>query len=176
MAAALFAREMERRGEAVETPSSGLLPGGDPVPAEVLAVMAPLDVDLSSHRSRPMTAAHVAEADLVVGMGRRHVREAVLLDSSRWPRAFTLKELVERGRAVGPRAPLTDLSAWLDAVHDGRTRAELAHRSTVDEVADPYGGPIAGYRAVAEELAALAVDLARLLRPGGREEGDAAEG
>ncbi len=50
-------------------------------------------------------------------------------------------------------------------MHEGRTRAELAHRSSVDEVADPYGGPPAGYRAAAEELAALTGELAGLLWP-----------
>ncbi len=176
MAAALFAREIERRGESVETTSAGLLRAGDPVPAEVLEVMAPYGIDLSGHRSVTLTAVLVAEADLVVGMGRRHVREAVLLDPGRWPRAFTLKDLVRRGRAIGPRERVSDIPSWLDAAHEGRTRPELAHRSSVDEVADPYGGPFAGYRAVAEELAELTLDLAGLLWPAGSEEIDAARG
>jgi protein-tyrosine phosphatase len=165
MAAALFSRETEKRGEPVETSSAGILRGGDPVPAEVLEVMAPYGLDLSAHRSRALTGPELADADLVVGMGRRHVQEAVLLDGACWPRAFTLKALVERGRAVGPREPDTELSAWLDSVHHGRTRPELARRSSLDEVADPYGGPLAGYRAVATELAELTAALAGLLWP-----------
>jgi low molecular weight protein-tyrosine phosphatase len=167
MAAALFDREAGARGESVVTSSAGILPGGDPVPAEVLEVMGTYGIDLSAHRSRSLTAAAVAEADLLVGMGRRHVREAVLLDPPSWPRAFSLKSLVERGRAVGPREPGTEVSSWLDAVHDGRTRTELARRSNVDEVADPFGGPLAGYQSTAAELAALTSELVGLLWPPG---------
>ena len=166
MAAALFARETAGSGESVETASAGILPGARAVPGEVVEVMGAYGIDLSGHRSRTIHAAVVADADLLVGMGRRHVREAVLLDPGSWPRAFTLKSLVQRGREVGPRAPGSDLTSWLDAVHDGRTRTELAHRSTVDEVADPYGGPLSGYRATARELSELTSELAALLWPG----------
>ncbi len=167
MAAALFARETAGSAESVETSSAGILLGGGAAPGEVVEVMGTYGIDLSYHRSRTMTAEAVADADLLVGMGRRHVREAVLLDPGSWPRAFTLKSLVQRGReAWGPAAPGSDLASWLDAVHDGRTRTELAHRSTVDEVADPYGGPLSGYRATARELSELTSELADLLWPG----------
>jgi protein-tyrosine phosphatase len=165
MAAALFAREVDGRGESVETSSAGILPGGAPVPAEVREVMGTYGIDLSAHRSRTLTAALVGDADLLVGMGRRHVREAVLLDSGCWPRAFTFKSLVQRGREVGSLPPGSDLVSWLDALHDGRTRTELAGRSSVDEVADPYGGPLNGYRAAARELSQLTSELAELLWP-----------
>ncbi len=176
MAAALFSREIDGRGQSVEISSAGILPGGAAVPAEVLEVMGAYGIDLSAHRSRSLTESLVADADLVVGMGRRHVREAVLLDSASWPRAFTLKSLVERGRVLGPRAPGSDVGSWLDAVHDGRTRSELAHRSSVDEVADPFGGPLAGYRTAARELEALTSELAELLWPSGAGQTDAGSG
>ena len=166
MAAALFAREIDGSGESVEISSAGILPVAGAIPGEVVEVMGAYGIDLSAHRSRTMTAEVVADADLLVGMGRRHVREAVLLDPGSWPRAFTLKSLVQRGHEVGPRVPGSDLASWLDTVHDGRTRTELAHRSTVDEVADPYGGPLSGYRATARELSELTSELADLLWPG----------
>lgn len=166
MAAALFAREIDGSVEPVEISSVGILPVAGGVPGEVVEVMGAYGIDLSAHRSRTITAAAVADADLLVGMGRRHVREAILLDPDSWPRAFTLKSLVQRGREVGPRAPGSDLPSWLEAVHDGRTRTELAHRSTIDEVADPYGGPLSGYRATAQELSELTSALAELLWPG----------
>jgi protein-tyrosine phosphatase len=170
MAAAFFSREAESLGEPVEIASAGLLPGGEPVPEEVLEVMGGYGVDLSSHRSRSLSAPLLAGSDLVVGMQRRHVREAVLLDAASWPRAFTLKALIERGGAVGAREPSTDVASWVESLHQGRTRSELAHRSSVDEVADPFGGPLAGYRAVATELAGLTHALAGLLWPGGRQQ------
>lgn len=176
MAAALFAREVGGRAESVEAASAGILPGGDPVPPEVLEVMDTYGIDLSAHRSRTLTAEAVSEADLLVGMARRHVREAVLLDAEVWPRAFTLKSLVQRGRALGPRAPGSEVASWLGGVHDGRTRSELAHRSSVDEVADPYGGPLAGYRTAGKELEELTSELAELLWPRGFGQVDAEGG
>ncbi len=38
-------------------------------------------------------------------------------------------------------------------------------KSTVDEVFDPYGGPLSGYRAIAGELDQLTEQLAGLLWP-----------
>ena len=166
MAAALFAREVEGLPEGVDPSSAGLLPGGSAVPREVLEVMVPYSVDLSEHRSRTVTSDLLAEADLVVGMGRRHVREAVLLAPTAWPRSFTLKELVRRARAVGARGPDDSMNTWIGALHEGRTRAGLAHHSSVDEVVDPYGGPLSGYREVAAELASLTGQLAASAWPG----------
>jgi protein-tyrosine phosphatase len=176
MAAALFAREIDGSAESVEISSAGILPVAGAVPEEVVEVMGTYGIDLSAHRSRTLTAPLVADADLLVGMARRHVREAVLLDPGIWPRAFTLKSLVQRGHEMGPRAPGSDLTSWLDGVHDGRTRSELAHRSTVDEVADPYGGPLSGYLATARELSELTSELAELLWPGRAGKEDAPEG
>ena len=59
-------------------------------------VLAGRGLDISSHRSRTMSRQLLAEADLVVGMAREHVREAVLAVPDLWARAFTLKELVRR--------------------------------------------------------------------------------
>ena len=76
-----------------------------------------------------------------------------------------LKELVRRGAVIGPRRPDQGIRSWIDAVHGDRTRASLAHRSTADEVADPYGGTLAQYRSTAAELAQLTGRLAGLLWP-----------
>ena len=88
-------------------------------------------------------------------MGRRHVQEAILIDPPSWPRAFMLKELVRRGAEQGPRRPDQGIPSWVDAVHGDRTRKALVHRSSVDEVDDPYGRSLADYRATATELAEL---------------------
>ncbi len=173
MAAALFAAQTRGLTDAVEASSAGLLAEARSVPrevpGEVLEVMAPYGIDLRGHRSRELTAPMVAGADLIMGMGRRHVQEAVLLDPSCWPRAFMLKELVRRGNELGPRLPGQSIGSWIDAVHGDRTRTSLAHRSATDEVADPYGGTLAVYRSTATELGQLVARLVQLLwdwRPG----------
>ncbi|MDQ2825788.1 MAG: hypothetical protein M3Y04_02285, partial [Actinomycetota bacterium] len=79
--------------------SAGLLQAGNPAQAHGIDVAQSLGLDMSAHRSRSMTRDVLAAADLVVGMAREHVREAVVLDPGLWPRTFTLKELVRRGEA-----------------------------------------------------------------------------
>jgi protein-tyrosine phosphatase len=171
MASALFASQVHHHADPVEVSSAGTLARGDgmptSVPEPVLEVMATYGIDLRGHESRALNAAMLEESDLVIGMSRRHVQEAILLDPRCWPSAFMLKELVRRGEQVGPRGPTQAVDAWIGEVHGDRTRQSLAHRSTVDEVADPYGGSPADYWATAEELAALVAALVGLLWPRG---------
>jgi protein-tyrosine phosphatase len=170
MAAALFRRRVDWLEEAcvrqdVTVTSAGLLDAGHPPPAEVVAVMAGLGIDLSGHRSTQLDVDLVSAADLVVGMARRHAREVVLLESAAWPRTLTLKDLVRRGEKVGPRQAREGLSSWLDHLHEGRDRMDLVGRAPEDDVADPLGGPQSAYAAAARELGNLVDRVAALLWP-----------
>jgi protein-tyrosine phosphatase len=167
MAAALFDAVVGDLDEPVSVGSAGLLPGGAGAPPHVVTVMAAWGADVSAHRSRQLSAEAVGDADLILGMERRHAREAVLLVPSAFERTFTLKELLRRGDKTGPRADGLSLAAWLAAVNDGRQRRDLVGRSPDDEVADPLGGPVAAFRATAVELADAVHRLARLLWPDG---------
>jgi len=155
-------------GQPVTVTSAGLLEGGHPVSREVVKAMAPYGVDLAAHRSTTLTAAAVEAADLVLGLERRHAREAILLVPAAWDRTFTLKELVRQGEASGPRRPGEPLAAWLAALVGGRERTDLIGRSPDDDVADPLGGSLADYRATAAELADLVGRLAPFLWPDAR--------
>ena len=73
--------------------------------------MQSFGVDVSEHRSRRLEAGTMVNVDLVIGMERKHVREAVVLRPEAWPRSFTLRELVRRGDADRPAAPLRDLAS-----------------------------------------------------------------
>ena len=72
-----------------------------------------------------------------------------------WPHAFTLPELVRRGEGVRARPSEKTMSAWFDQVHQGRERKDMIGTMRRDDVADPYGGPDAGYRRMASTLAEL---------------------
>jgi len=163
MAAALLARRLE--GADARVRSAGLLAGGSPAPPEAVAVMAARGIDTSRHRSRRMDPAEVRSADLVVGMAREHVREAVAAVPSAWPRTFTLKELVRRAEQTGPRRSGEDLASWLARVGSGRTPAELLGSSPDDDVADPLGGSRSDYERVASELEGLTDRLVELAFP-----------
>ncbi len=165
MAAALFGRRLAERGEDVEVTSAGLLESGLPVPTEVADVMATYGIDLTGHRSRTLDPDLLGRADLVIGMARRHVEEAVLMDPSRWPLAFRLRELVRRGEDVGGRRPDQGIRSWIDAANGERSRASLARRSASDDIADPYGGPRRAYEETAAVLDDLTGRLVSLLWP-----------
>src|SRR5262249_42932761 len=103
LAAALLQAELERRGVDLAVSSAGLLEEQQPVTEATSAVAHALNLDLSRHESRRLVPSLVRNAELVIGMERHHVREAVVLDPSAWSRTFTLKEIVRRAEALGGR-------------------------------------------------------------------------
>jgi protein-tyrosine phosphatase len=166
MARALLSERLAALGVPVPVSSAGLLDGGRRPPPEVISVMAAVGIDVSGHVSRAVTAADLAAAGLILGMAREHVRHAVVLDPGAWSRAFTARELVRRGRQAGRRAPGEPLASWLARAADGRRRADILGSSPADDVADPAGGPLAGYQRTAELLDGLTRDLVDLGWPG----------
>jgi protein-tyrosine phosphatase len=165
MAAALLARRLDDAGVKATVSSAGLLFDGKPVTDYGLAVMADRGIDTSGHRSRRLTREMVDAADVIVGMARNHVREAVALVPGALPRAFTLKELIRRGEESGGRAPGEPVDAWLARLGSGRRPSDLLGDSDDDDVPDPIGGPRRSYQRTAEELDDLTARLARLLGP-----------
>lgn len=162
MTAALLSRRLAVLGVPVPVSSAGMLTEGTPPAAAVIEVMAGYGLDLGAHRSRIVTAADLAGASLVLGMAREHIRHAVVTLPAAWPRAFTLKEFVRRGGETGPRLAGEPFAAWLARVHAGRDRATLLGESAEDDVADPVGGPPAGYTATAALLDDLLARLTEL--------------
>jgi protein-tyrosine phosphatase len=155
MAEAMLAHRLEQRAVAATVRSAGLVLEGTPASEHGVELLQGRGLDLSGHRARRMTAEMVSDADLVLGMAREHVREAVVLVPAAFPRTFALKELVRRGADTGPRRPGEALGAWLERVHHGRTTAGLLGGSGDDDVADPYGRARSVYARTAEELEGL---------------------
>lgn len=163
IAEVLLRHRLDQLGVDARVSSAGELPGGVPAEGGSVRAMAARGLDLGSHRSRAFTAKHLDAADLIIAMARRHVREAVLLHPEAWPRTFTLKELVRRGAACGPRLASQSLAEWLAEVHAGRRTADLLGDDPVDDVEDPIGAADHVYEATAAELDELIgrlVDLA----------------
>ena len=163
MAEALLRARLAAAGVDAVVSSAGDLPGGVGASAGSVKAMAARGHDLGGHVSRTLSPDLLEGADLVVTMARRHLRSAVGLQPTAFPKTFTLKELVRRGRHVGPRAAGQPLDSWLAALHRGRAAAALLGEDPSDDVADPVGGPDHLYEATAVELEQLvdeAVDLA----------------
>jgi len=92
-----------------------------------------------------------------------HAREATVLGRDAFARCFTLKELVRRGRAAGPRRAGEQLDEWLARVGSGRRQIDLLDGDGGDEIADPYRHPIAVYERCFAEIAALVDELVELV-------------
>ena len=163
MAEVLLRERLREAGIPAETSSCGLLEPDIPATPEAVETMGRFGLDLSGHRSRRLDRGLLASADLVLAMAREHLREVVVTAPDAFQRTFTLKELVRRGEAAGPRRPAEDVPSYLARVGFGRRPADLLGGSGEDDVADPIGMPVEAYRATAEELDDLCRRAAALL-------------
>src|SRR2546421_12644161 len=152
MAEAFLRHRLEGRRVDVHVGSAGLRLVGEPASANGIDVLAGRGLDMSGHRSRILDRELLEGTDLTLAMSREHLREAVLSLPDIWPRAFTLKELVRRGAAVGPRAPGESVEAWLSRANSGRQRADLLGASRDDDVEDPIGLDRSEYEKTANQL------------------------
>jgi protein-tyrosine phosphatase len=168
MAETLLARHLRDLGVEASIGSAGRGAAGLGPPPQAVTALAGRGVDLASHRSRSTTVQLLQDANLVVGMAREHVRDAVALDPDVWSRAFTLKEVVRRGEIVGPRRADESVRDWAARVGAGRSPTAMLGSAKADDVADPVGGPAKVYRRTLQELDGLTGRLASLLAAPGR--------
>lgn len=166
MAEGLLRHRLEGLGIDAGIRSAGVLDSGSPAAREAVAALRRRGIDISHHRSRRLSGPLVAGADLVLGMAREHVREAVLVDPAAWPYSFTLKEFVRRGELAGPWTRGQSLDEWLAKVAADRTHSEMLGSSRADDVADPIGGSPSRYEATAAELSELVSAVVALVRAG----------
>ena len=135
------------------------------VPTELQLEGSAFGLDLSSHVPRRLEDQMVAQADIVIGMERAHLREIVLASPDSFTKAFTLREIVRRGRESGQRhlhKPLTD---WLEQIGVGRRHVDLIGDRSEDDISDPMGGTLGDYRGMLSELATLTQTLHSLVWP-----------
>jgi protein-tyrosine-phosphatase len=157
MAEAILRGLLAGRGVDAEVRSAGLYEGGAPATATARAVLAARGLDLSAHRSRALDDAEVGllDADLIVGMERRHVQEAAVLGAPQG-RCFTLPELARLAREAEPRRPGEALAGWATRLAGPRSVADFVRvGSATDEIADPIGKSQAVYEATVVQLTEL---------------------
>ena len=166
MAAAFLRASMEHRPGAVEVTSAGFGPPGLPAVDEAVAVMHEVGIDLRQHRSQLISLDLVRASDLIVVMTRQHAIDVVLLDLAAWPRTFPIVDLVGRGRQIGPIGPDETLRQWVVRAHGGRQRDRLLALPVEDDITDPLGGPLTGFRRTRDTLKELTAALAALIMTG----------
>ena len=165
MAEVLLARHLDAGRVSASVSSAGLVGGGQHADPNAADVMAERGLDLSAHVSRLVDGAIVSQADLIVGMARAHLREVVAMDPDAWHRTFTLKELVRRGRRVGPRPGHLDVGTWLLRVGEDRPATDLLGESPDDDIDDPLGRSLQAFRETAAELDVFLRELVALVWP-----------
>ena len=163
MAEGLLRDRLAKRGVPATVHSCGLLDDGQRASAHGVDVLRSRGIDLSGHRSRTIDAGLVDGTDLLLGMARLHVREAVVLRPQAWPRAFTLKELVRRGEEIGARPAGQSIDEWLQKAHAGRAHTDLLGENGDDDIFDPIGSSRAQYERTAGEITDLVDRLVALL-------------
>ena len=165
-AALLLEQQLAQSGTTGQTVHSAGVMGAPFGPPEALVKEGhDFGVNLDDHVPRKVDGAMIADADLVIGMSREHVREVVLADPPSFAKTFTLREIVRRGRERGSRRPDETLEHWLARMHDGRRHADLLGDSAQDDIADPMGGSPDDYRRMLTEVSALTQSLRQLAWP-----------
>lgn len=175
LAEAMLARAAEERlgpDAPVHVSSSGVhgLAGEEAAPLS-LEEAARRGLDLSRHVARVTDELGVWRADLVLTMTERHRGRIVRMLPSVARSTFTIREFARLTSALKPvegALPVRERVRFVARLAHG-ARAYVARPSEREDVADPYGGPRAGYVETADELDALIRTVAPQLfgwRPG----------
>lgn len=162
---ALLRAQLDDAEFAVQAAGARALTGHnmDPLTA---ASLAALGLQGDGATARPLTAAGIAEADLVIGLAREHRTAVVTLVPSAVRRTFTLLELTRLlAAAPAPTAPhpLTPEQRIRELITAATAVRPLAEPGE-DDVPDPYGRPLADHQHVVSTIADAVSALARRLQ------------
>ncbi len=152
------------RAPEVTVGSCGLLFDGRPAEPEALKVMARRDLDLSSFRSRVMSAELFEGSSLILVMERLHVREVSVLAPGLFDRTYTLPEFVDQAEAFGPRGH-ESLLEWVTGIGEERRPTDYLSDDPRSEVPDPMGRSTRAFRRVADQIDGLLARLVDLAWP-----------
>lgn len=155
MAEVIAADMLAARRVAAVVNSSGLVEDGLPASPGSVRAAAHRGLNLANHLSRTLDIDDVRAADLIVTMERRHIVAVADLCLDAVSRTFTLRELADLARMVGPRAPDRSAASWIARAATMRTPTAVLSLSTDDDLADPMGGPRSGYRKAADQIEEL---------------------
>jgi protein-tyrosine phosphatase len=133
---------------------------GMPMSWRTREALAGLDVRAPGHRSTQLRDAHVADADLVVGLAREHVAYVRRTHPEAAARTGTLRRLARD--LPGTAGPFPARVAALGLEH--------APLEDWEDVIDPAGGDLPEFEACARDIH----DLLQQLAPAFNDQGDAA--
>lgn len=144
-------RRLDQNQFSVVSASTGLHEGIRS-PAGMIDAASSLGVDLSAHRSTPLTRLELASFDLVIGFELQHVAAAIVHAGAPKEKVFTLPDLAISisSNPEGPRAAI-------------RSAYEKRLEGPMQEIADPIGGSVSDYITMTRTVAPLCVTIANAL-------------
>lgn len=151
----LRAALVERLGEAAPVVSSAGTAGWDGSGAMEESIRSAQEhgVDIRAHQARRLHGAMLEDADLIVCMAGEHRETIVAAMPDLAAKTFTLKGLVRLLERSNARGSLEARVAAAAAARNGSS-------PQIEDVRDPLGDTIEGYREVADELYELSDRLA----------------
>jgi low molecular weight protein-tyrosine phosphatase len=138
------------------------LPEGHALP-EALELAPGYGLDLVSHRSRPLAGQDLSDADLVIGFEQIHVSKAVVDAHAHRERTFLITDLDAGLDEASPPQEEGVVERARARVRQADEARLAARRKVPQEIADPIGGPPAGYRKAADEVYRLTTRVAERL-------------
>ncbi len=146
--------------------SAGFGRPGLPAIPDAVAAMAARGLDVSAHRSRPVTDALLADSDLVLTAERDHVVQIAMMSYAAFPSTMTLPEFLARADGHPPLAG-EDLGRWIAQLTEDRTASAYLGEH-IAEIVDPTGTPRRAFAAAVERLerdCARVAELIAVCRP-----------
>jgi protein-tyrosine phosphatase len=161
IAEAVLRREAEGLPVRVRSFGTMDLPSGHAL-SEALELAPGYGLDLMSHRSQPLAGTDLSGADLVIGFEQIHVSTAVVGAGAQRDRTFLITELLAGLDEATPPQADGVVARARDSVRQADEARKVASRIP-QEIADPIGGPAAGYRKTADEVYRLTGGVAERL-------------
>lgn len=159
VAESLLAATTSSTGD-VDVTSRGTEGGPGIVPVPMGEALVEAGVDVVGPLGRVLDRDTARGADLLLFMERALLREAVVRDTSVWPKSFTLREFARRAMIDPPDPQSESFEQWLALLHAKRSRTDLLGADTTDDVPDPgLSGSLDDYR---EMIADLRRDVGRI--------------
>jgi protein-tyrosine phosphatase len=112
---------------------------GDTAAVRSQELAAARGLDLTEHRSKPVTPDTIDHAELVITMSERHRDHCGILVPGAGPKVFTLRELVRLLGASDATTPASSVAALAERAHLARPAAARAWRA--EDVHDPIQDP-----------------------------------
>lgn len=137
------------------------LPSGHAL-SEALELAPGYGLDLMSHRSHRLAGEDLSDADLVIGFEQIHISAAVVGAGAHRERTFLLPELAAGLDDTAPPQEDGVVERARASVRQA-DEARTAGHGVPQQIADPIGGPAAGYRTTADEVYRLTTRIAERL-------------